>query len=165
MRKLALTMLLWLAIPLGIILLFCLPLLIGGVWLYFEAGAKAGCERLDTFAPVPSPDGRWVAEMRTDVCTDGAFTTVVVDAVHLVSADQPQHNGDVLGKDDDGGPEYLPVITWIDASTLRLTVRSYSAIGLYRPEFETIKVDLRSEHADPASRAVTLKRLGLPPDL
>jgi len=152
MRKLALTMLLWLAIPLGIILLFCLPLLIGGVWLYFEAGTKAGCERLDTFAPVPSPDGRWVAEMRTDVCTDGAFTTVVVDAVHLVSADQPQHNGNVLGKDDDGGHEYLPV-------------RSYSAIGLYRPEFETIKVDLRSEHADPASRAVTLKRLGLPPDL
>jgi hypothetical protein len=164
MRTLARNVLFWISIPLGIAFLSCLPFLGAGVWLYFEARAKAGCERLDERARLLSPDGRWAAVMHTDVCSDGAFTTVVTDSVHLVSTDQPLRESEVFGKDNDGRPEYLPVVTWIGPSTLRITVKSYAAVGLYVPKFDTVEVDLPSADDDRADRTAFLKRLGLPPD-
>ena len=147
-----------------IILIPLCVLLVPLIDIFIHAQANAGCERLSTFAPVPSPDGRWVAVMHTDACSDGAFTTSVSDSVDLISAIQPSRKDEVFGEGNDERPGYLPVLTWTAPDALRITVPSYSGIGLYVREFDAVKVDLQSKQDDPASRAAFLKRLGLPPD-
>ena len=90
----------------------------------FGGGAlsQEGCE-YRTVSSVASPDGVWTALVQNAACSNGAFTTILTDAVRLIQVqDAPLSEGIVLSIDTVSSPEARPTVRWDSTRRLSITV-------------------------------------------
>jgi len=127
------------------------------------ACAEGGCWR-STISALTSPDDAWVALVRQDVCSDGAFVTTVVDKVQLVRRnsigtiplgplpDEPIHENDVFAVEDGGHPADRPLIRWLSADKLEISIPNRIHIGLQKSEYEGVQIVVKRNPDDPIAR-------------
>jgi hypothetical protein len=123
---------------------------------------EATCER-ETIAMTSSPDAKWVALLREGECSEG-FVTVSTDTVQLVprdslntiklerSPDQPTHENDVLVVDYYGHVENRPVLQWLSARQLKVTIPNLSGIGMQRSSYDDVAIVVKFDPDDPLAR-------------
>jgi hypothetical protein len=132
------------------------------------------CER-GTISVLVSPDDAWVALVQEGVCSDGGFVTISTDTVRLVRRDlvdtiqlalrseKPGHEKDVLVVDHYGHWENRPLIQWLSARKLQITIPNLSGVGLQKSIYQGIDVAIKYEPDDPAAREKWRREHGLAP--
>lgn len=130
------------------------------VWLLI--GGPAGIDTIATIVEVPSPDRAWM--VRVDELEDEGYlgAGVIFTNVHLAPAGGKAKGVDILAVDSDGHDANRPRIAWTAANVLQVTVRNLSYVTIYRREFAGIRIDVRFDPPDPATRAAWLKWLKAP---
>ena len=126
--------------------------------------ASSGCQR-EMIAMIVSPDDVWVAMVQEEVCSGpGIATTGVSDIVQLVRRGQePRDNDDVFAIEEHGDPANRPVMQWLSAQKLQITVPNKSLIGLNKGGYKGVEIAVRYEPNDPVARQQWLRGLGLAP--
>jgi hypothetical protein len=130
------------------------------VFLLFIALAvtgKPGCER-HTASVMVSPDeggadDPLLALLQESVCTDSGFVTVMTEVVQLVprsrAADairlewqphEPEHEDDVLVVQSGSDLKDRPVLQWISASKLQVTLSNSDWIGLRKSSHRGVEI-------------------------
>jgi hypothetical protein len=139
------------------------------------AHGEVACNR-EPIAMLLSPDNAWVALVHEGECSDGGFANTSTDVVKLVrreaigavelapSPDRPDHENDVLVLDYYGHFEYRPVLKWLSARELQLTVPNISAIGLQKTSYQDVTIVVRYEPDNPTAREKWRKENRLPPN-
>jgi len=129
------------------------------------AAPEAGCER-QTVSLLVSPDDAWTALIYEDLCSHGpAFTTVILDRVHLVRrGEESKEDSDVLVVDEGGHPENRPLTQWLSPQKLQITIPNKSLVSLRKRSYEGIEVVVKFNPDNPVERDRFLKERGLPPD-
>lgn len=112
-----------------------------------------------------SPDEAWAAIVQEELCTgDGPASTGVTDTVQIVARGQePTHLNDVFGIEEHGRPENRPLIHWLAARKLQITVPNLSLIGLQKSAYAGVEISIKFEPDDPVARDRWLTDLGLKP--
>jgi hypothetical protein len=132
------------------------------------------CER-GTISMSVSPDDAWVALVQEGFCSDGGFVTVSIDTVRLVRRDlvdtiqlalhpeKSQYENDVLVVDYYGHWENRPLVQWLSAQRLQITIPNISGVGLQKSSYQGIDVAIKYEPDDPAVREKWRREHGLAP--
>lgn len=121
---------------------------------------SSACHR-EIISKVESPDHNWVALLREDICSDGAFTTVVTNTVQLLrNGEAPRQEGDVFGLDSGGHPEERPIIEWLAPRLLQILIPNKSLIGLNRSKRDEINIIVKFNPDDPEERKQWLRDIG-----
>ena len=145
----------------GITRFLCLALIFGTliwaslapVWwpismLFFRP--EPTCEG-KTLSEQMSPDRKWIAVLRQEICSGGLFTTTVVDVIQITRPGrQPTKANEVFAADDDGNEKARPHVEWTSPMTLQINIQNRSAVGLKKDSYEGISI--RYDPDDPAAR-------------
>lgn len=105
----------------------------------------------------PSPDGIWTALADETVYEPKFGGSIVIAALHLISAHDPTKIVDILSVDR-GDPR----IVWASSKVLQVTVPNLSYLVVHRREYGGVRIDLRFDPDDPVQRAAWLKWLHEP---
>jgi hypothetical protein len=134
------------------------------VTLVGAAKARAECQS-ELVSFLLSPDNAWAALVQEELCTgDGPASAGVTDTVQIVERGQePTHLNDVFGVEEHGRPENRPLIRWLAARKLQITVPNLSLIGLQKSRYAGVEISIKFEPDDPVARDRWLTDLGLKP--
>src|SRR5437763_4070816 len=127
--------------------------------------ARAECQS-EVISFQLSPDDAWAALVQEEMCTgDGPASVGVTDTVQIIARGQePTHLNDVFAVEEHGRPENRPLIRWLAARKLQITVPNLSLIGLQKPQYSGVEISMKFEPDDPAARDRWLTDLGLRPN-
>jgi hypothetical protein len=119
----------------------------------------------DTISMLVSPDNKWAALVQEDICSDGAFITVLLYRVQVVRrGGKPTRDNDVLTFDAHGNSKDRPQLSWLSANRLQVTTPNKSLVGLKKERYEAVDVIIKYEPDDPAERERWLREeFGLAP--
>jgi hypothetical protein len=144
------------------LLISFLLLFAGALFLVYRlsnsSGQKGECQR-ETISRAISQDSFWIAYVYEDIRSDGYFTTVVADTVHLVRAHKHQLEGDVFTIDTGGDPTNRPILKWLSSRLLQIEVPNKSLIGLHKRRFDDVIIRVKFNPNDPAQRKRWLKEI------
>jgi len=124
---------------------------------------NGGCEQMITDRVV-SPDGAWEAVVDEFTCEAGPMMTSITAEVQLIAAHDPARATDVLGVDTGGHVDERPRLVWVGADVLQVTVPNLSYLKVLATRIGGVRVDVRFDPDDPATRAAWLREHALPPD-
>jgi hypothetical protein len=122
-------------------------------------GSEAGCERR-TIAVTLSPDEKWQALTQQNICSDGAFVTVLFDTVQLIRrGDEPDRAIDVLSIEAGGRPDDKPLARWLSGTELQITIPNKSYFEIKKSDYEGIRIAIEFHPNDPAERKRWLEQM------
>jgi hypothetical protein len=108
---------------------------------------------------VKSPDGASAAFLLQEVCSNGSFITTVNDIVEMRIREGEKSR--VLAVSTSGNDDDHPKLLWISNTKFHIIVDNRALIGLRRPNFEGVEINLLFNPGDAAQRQQFLKSLGV----
>ena len=126
-----------------------------------------GCEQRNLLARAASPDGGWVASIYTNICSDGAFVTVISDTVEIARSNEEDSpipsTGTVFGMDDHPFNVQKPLaVTWTGRRDLEITIPNDAWAGKQELAFADVIISYKYVPDDPVERACLKQWRSLP---
>jgi hypothetical protein len=115
------------------------------------AGCREPCERAWASAPVPSPDGTWLAEVRDESCSAGLGGTVET-LVELRPATESSGVSVAVPSGQWSGGEHV-LLSWRDDHTLQISVPNRTEFWKQLREYRGVWVEVSYRNDNPADRA------------
>ncbi|MGH7152431.1 MAG: hypothetical protein ACREF3_00780 [Acetobacteraceae bacterium] len=87
---------------------------------------------------------------------------VIIASVKLASTSDPAKVANILSVDTDGVDAKRPRVAWIANNVLQITAANLSYVAIDRREYDGVRIVLRFDPDDPATRTAWLKWLHTP---